>query len=389
MTRKTAAGIDLGTSSVRVVVGENVEDKGKTFPAVVGTGYAPARGLRHGYIVNGEEAVESIRTALREAERACGTKIRKVFLGVGGVGLEAVVGHGSMIISRGDSEVADVDLKKVHAECEHSLPAAATANRKIIHSIPLEYRIDGRQVLGRPAGMKGMKLEARTLFVTCISQHLEDLIRAVEEAGAEVEDVMASPLAASLSSLTKTQKVAGCVLANIGAETVSIIVYENNLPISIKVFPIGSTDVTNDIALGLKLPLEEAERAKLGAAGTYSRKKLDEIIAARYSDMLELIEAHLTRIGKSGLLPAGILLSGGGAGNASIEQLAKNHLKLPAKRASVDPANQLKGKLRDASWGSAYGLTIWGLTAAEEPSEKPSVAGIFDATWTWLKQFLP
>ena len=131
------------------------------------------------------------------------------------------------------------------------------------------------------------------------------MIQAVESVGVEVEDVMASPLAASLVTLSKAQKIAGCVLANIGAETVSIAVFEDDIPLSLKVFPIGSRDITNDIALGLKISLEEAEQIKLGTiTGTdYTQKQLDDIILSRLRDMFDLIEAHLKKIGKNGPQP--------------------------------------------------------------------------------------
>jgi len=152
-------------------------------------------------------------------------------------------------------------------------------------------------VLGKPQGMRGTKLEVESLFITTFEQHLNDLVTAIENTGIAVEDIMASSLAASFVMLTKAQKRAGCVLANIGAETVSIVVFENSTPISIKVFPLGSNDITNDIALGLKIPLEEAEKIKRGgmSSANYSKRKLDEIIAARLTDIFELIQAHLKR----------------------------------------------------------------------------------------------
>ena len=182
-----------------------------------------------------------------------------------------------------------------------------------------------------------MCIRDRTLLVTSLEQHLNDLVSAIENTGILVDDVMASPLAASLVMLSKTQKRAGCVLANIGAETVSIAVFENSIPISLKVFPLGSGDITNDIAIGLKIPLEEAERVKRGFTSNtnISKRKLDEIISARLSDMFGLIEAHLKSIKRNGLLPAGIIITGGGSGIADIEDLAKSlsliHISEPTR----------------------------------------------------------
>ena len=242
--------------------------------------------------------------------------------------------------------------------------------------------------------MKGSKLEVKTLYITCLEHHLNDVIQAVEEAGISVQDVMASPIAASLVTLTKSQKIAGCVLTNIGAETVSIAVFENNIPVSLEIFPIGSTDITNDIALGLKVPLEEAEQIKIGAitGSSYPRKKLEEIISARLSDIFELIEAHLKKIGRNELLPAGIIITGGGSGLTNIEELAKVALKLPSRIGAVHLGLQEKQSYKDSTWAVAYGLCILG-THSNEDMPIDSSSRIFENSKktikAWIKQFLP
>jgi len=239
--------------------------------------------------------------------------------------------------------------------------------------------------------MRGGKLEVKVLFITSMEQHLNDLIQSVEEAGIDIENVYASPFAASLAVLSKTQKVAGCVLANIGAETVSIAVFENNMPISIKVFPIGGTDITNDIALGLQIPLEEAEAVKLGGVtgATFPKKKLDEIIDARLSDIFELIENHLKKIGKNGLLPAGIIITGGGSGIATIEDLAKSALKLPSQAGSLKSLNNFRGAVKDSTWAVAYGLCIAGLGEENGEVKYGRLKEGGKSIGEWLKQFLP
>jgi len=217
-----------------------------------------------------------------------------------------------------------------------------------------------------------------------------------------VEDVMASPLAASFVTLSKTQRIAGCVLANIGAETVSIVVFENDKAISMEVFPIGSNDITNDIALGLKIPIEQAERIKIGlqnqAGGNkiqdFPRKKLDEIVGARLSDIFELIEAHLKKIGRNGLLPAGIIITGGGSSISTIEDLAKSSLKLPSKKPDVR-FESAKGPIKDSGWAVAYGLCIVAFTTEEaeiigmSPHLRHMVKNTKNSIWAWIKQFLP
>ncbi|MDE1874847.1 MAG: cell division protein FtsA [Patescibacteria group bacterium] len=383
MRKNIAAGIDIGTYQVKVVVSESDPEQPEKLPRIIGSGLAESRGLRHGYIVNTRDVTKSVLDAVAQAEKASGFKIKRAFISIGGISLQSIIGTGAIVISRGDSEITQLDIEKATAGAERNVPAASMVNRRIIHTVPLSFKIDGKPIMSRtPIGLKGNKLEARVLFITCLSQHLDDLIDAITDAGIEVLDVVASPIAGALVTLSKNQKVAGCLLANIGAETVSIVVYENNLPISLEVFPIGSTDITNDIALGLKLPIEDAESLKRGSLSNaqVSKKKLDEIIAARLSDIFDLVEAHLKKIDRNGLLPAGIIITGGGSGVATIEDLARAALKLPAKIV-----------LKDSTWSVAYGLTILGIGGddyADQGMSKPAGA-VARKVGSWFKQFLP
>jgi len=389
MARTITTGIDIGTYQVKVVITERLRKNGRYYPKIIGTGIAESKGLRHGYIINSADVTRSVGVALHQAEKTAGIKVRKVFISVGGIGLDAFRTKGDVFISRADSEIVDLDVSKALAESEQAITAKIT-NRKVLHAIPVAYWVDNEPVLGSPSGMKGSKLSIETLFVTCLERHLNDLIQATEEAGVDVVDVMASPLAGSLVMLTKAQKIAGCVLANIGAETVSIVVFEDNIPISLKVFPIGSTDITNDIALGLRISLEEAEQIKRGAiTGTvFPKKKLDDIILARLSDIFELIDSHLQEIGKSGMLPAGIVLTGGGSGVSTIEDLARAILKLPSKIAHVGGGSE-NPRLRDASWAVAYGLCLWGFQSDEEGDGIAFAKKTSKTLLDWIKQFLP
>ena len=390
MSSHITAGIDIGTYEVRVVVAEQ-ETEGR-LPNILGTGRAESKGLRHGYIINTADVTRSVSIAVRQAEKSSGVKIKKAFISIGGVGLSGIISQGSTIISRADQEITETDIEQAIAAAEESIPKALIQNRKIIYSIPIAWKIDGKPVLGRVLGMKSIKLETKALFVSCIEPHLDDLVEAVEEAGIEVVDVVASPIAASFVTLSKSQKIAGCVLANIGAETVSIVVFENNIPISLEIFPIGGSDITNDIALGLKISLEEAETIKLGGVTTtnYSKKKLEEIISARLGDIFELIEVHLKKIGKSGVLPAGIIVTGGSSSLGLIEDLARTYLRLPSRIASLEIGNG-KFQIKDSSWSVAYGLCIISSIPDEEErlGLKKHSKNIFKSILQTLKHFLP
>lgn len=389
MSEHIITGIDVGTYQVKVAIVRVPKSRDeRLLPQIIGTGFAESRGLRNGYIINEADVVRSIRSAVAQAEKAAGVSVKKAYLSIGSIGLDEMVSTGEIITSRADSEITQIDIEKATQDSEERINDHIP-NRKVIHAIPLRYRIDGEEVLGKPQGMRGTKLEVDTLFITTFEQHLNDLIGAVERTGVYVEDVMASPLAASFVILSKTQRRAGCIMANIGAETVSIVVFEDLTPISLKVFPIGANDITNDIALGLKITLEEAEKIKRGGitGTTFPKKKLEEIINARLSDIFELIDLHLKKIKKDGLLPAGIILTGGGSTTLGIQDLARTTLNLPARIATLEVGKNTK--VRDASWAVAYGLCMIGASDGEEST----AIGIAKATkrtiLDWLSQFLP
>ncbi len=395
MSRNIITGIDIGTYHVKVVIGSAKEKNEKGFPKILGVGTAESHGVRHGYVTNVEDVANSVRKAVKAAEEKAGVKVKRAFVGISGIGVSSIIVSNSIITSRADAEITALDIEKLHEQCEKDIPHAVIANRRIIYAIPLQYKIDGAPALSKIEGMKGNKVEIKMLFVTCLEHHVSDLIQAINEAGIEVEDVVAASIAAGFVTLTKTQKMAGCVLANIGAETVSIAVFENNIPTSIEVFPIGSTDITNDIALGLKVPLEEAEQIKIGAitGSSYPRKKLEEIIAARLSDIFELIEAHLKKIGRNGLLPAGIVITGGGSALSSIDLMARVALKLPSRIGNLS-STDTKSSFKDASWAVAYGLCIWGIHGSDDTDSIETTTGalirrIWRRASSFVKQFLP
>lgn len=390
---KIVTGIDIGTYHVKVVIAESADDPRQP-PRILGTGYAESRGLKHGYIVSIGDVSRSVAAAISQASKAARVKVRRAYLGVGGIGLDEAFSRGETVVERGDSEITDRDIPRAIAASEKTLAPSNTLNRRNIHTIPLRYSVDGVRVLGRsPVGMKGMRLSVETLFITSLERHVSDLVEAVEQAGVEVEDIVAAPIAASFVALTKMQKRVGCVLANIGSETLSIAVFEDATPISIKVFPVGAADITNDIALGLRISPEEAEQLKQGAVlgAPYPKKKVDDLVARRVSDMFKLVESHLKKIGKDELLPAGIILTGGGSGVSTMSDLAKAVLRLPSRVASLTESAASKMQLKDGSWAVAYGLTIWGITAGGDLEHQPrsNFGDLFGGLWRWFKKFLP
>lgn len=387
MARHLVTGLDIGTASIRLVVTEVVPES--SVPRIVCQVRKDSRGLKRGHIVNFDETLENLKEAVREAERQTKVKLKNVFLSIGGITLDAKVATGQVAISRADQEVGESDINRAIEASRAQL--GELNNRQVIHQVTQTWKLDGERVLGRVAGLRGTKLEVRTLFIYCLSQHLNDLVRVVDLAGLRVEDVVPAPLAASYTTLTTAQKMAGVALINIGSETTSIITFEDNVPLSVQVFPYGSSDVTKDIALGLRIQMEEAEQLKLGGQQTIGlKKKLDEIIEARLTDIFESVETHLKKIGRNGLLPAGVIIVGGGGNLENIERLAKSSLRLPARTFDPVQASQLKNQIKDAAWVVPYGLCLFGFGLV--PDDPTGVAIISDAKSNlvrWLKEFWP
>lgn len=388
MARRIATGIDIGSHQTKVVVVEEIATPEGPALQIIGTGMAESAGMRHGYVADLGDVVASIQAARRQAESVARIPIRTAFLAIGGVSLDEYRASGETIISRADQEITDLDIDKVQ-DAARRAAAPHFLNRKMLHEIPLEWRVDGARIFGQPRGMRGTKLEGEFLFVTCLAQHADLLTQAVEGADIEVIDTMASPLAGAHVTLTKDQRKKGCVLANIGSETVSIVVYDEGLPVSVKVFPIGSAHITDDLALGFKISLEDAERIKMGrlSGAMYPRRKVEEIIAARFHAMFDLIDQHLRALGRRGNLPAGIILTGGGSGQGSITDIAKGALSLPSRIADLKLVTDTK--LRDSTWAVAYGLALWGLTGDTEPQKRDVMGNLMQATQKFFRQFMP
>lgn len=390
-----ATGIDVGSHHVKVVVAQAGDDP-RILPRILGTGYAESRGLKRGYIVSVDDASRSIAAAANQAAKAARLKkIRRAIVAVGGEGLHEMSSRAEVPIERGDSEVTARDIERVRAASEASIPTAMLQNRRIIEKIALQFTLDGTKFLGKnPSGLKAARIGVESLFISAEKRHVSDMAEALGAAGIEVEDIAAAPLAASFVTLTKQQKRAGAALLDIGAETSTLIVFDDDLPRSVLVLPLGSDDIGGDIALALKISLEEAEQLKMGAVlgGSYPQKKIDDAIDKRMAIIFRAVEAHLKQLGKDGLLPAGIILTGGGASLSAATSVAQKILRLPARVASIQATDAGRGVLKDGSWAVAYGLAVWGLgnrDAYEPGGDSGVVKEIFGSAWSMVKKFLP
>ena len=385
MQRPVYTGIDIGTYHVKVVIATPAENSELPL-SIIGTGTSTSRGLRHGYIIDKKEATKSIREALGRAIGAARVKVRSARVALGGIGLDEIRSTGEVALTVSGGIVTEREIERALRESEKKASAKLT-NRTVIHAIPLEYRVDGTKVFGKPHGLQGTRLTVDTLLITMLSQHQDDLVEAVEAAGVEVDGVMASPLAASLVTLTRAQKTAGVVLANIGSETLSIVIFEDDTPISLKVFPTGSSEITESIALSFEIPLHEAESLKRGGVtgSDIPEKKTSVIVGAQLKEMYTLVNAHLKTINRHRLLPAGIVITGGGSGLTSAAEIARAVLQLPSQISQIGHLPRSSGV--DATWAVAYGLCRWAY-AEDTSGQTHTFGGVISGGWESLKQGL-
>jgi len=363
MARNISVGIDIGTYSTNTVVLE-LEQFGKA-PKILALNSVASSGLRKGNVHDIKEAAKSIKESVRAVEKTAGFPARRVYASIGGENLTSVISKGMVAVSRADSEITDNDIKRAVSNSETNL--SRMANKSILHTVPLCFKIDNEPAGKNPVGMKGGKLEVDTLFITTLTQNLNNLIKSFEIAGLTVLDVVASPIAAGYALMDKKQKEAGSILLDIGGGTVSLAVFEEGLPLSVNCFPFGSDNITNDIAVINQMPLEQAEKLKHEflkedvKTDRATQRKLTEIIEARLSDAFELTSSHLRKIGKERTLPGGAILTGGGVNLPIVADFAKNHLKMNAEIGVCSLFESREKRFFDSKWAVALGLAMLGL----------------------------
>lgn len=371
-------GIDVGSSNVRAVVAQHLRDEIQ--PRVIGVGSAPSFGIRRGAIIDIDDATKAINEAVQQAEHMAGINVKEAIFNIGGCDAEFQSSKGVIAIGRADGEVAEDDINRVINEAQIiSLPM----NKEIVHVIARKYRLDDQDNIKDPIGMKGVRLEVDALVIESSSVHVKNISKCAYQANIEIGDLVFEPLASAKSVLTKKQKELGVVLIDIGGGTTSIVVFEEGELIHAAIIPVGAGHITNDIAIGLRTSVDVAEKIKLeyGCAiakdidkkegillsqfdssedDVISRHHVAEIIEARFEEIFVLVQKELKMIGKSGLLPSGAVLVGGGAKMTNATDLAKEILGLPAQIGFPMGFGGVLDKLDDPSFAVVSGLILWG-----------------------------
>lgn len=324
--------IDIGSNNIAIAGREDVFSRSPITPDYI---IFPSKGFDRGYVRDSARATESLLQAINRFEKKIKQRVSRASIAIGGTDLGSQNVKTGIELRRPNSEISERDIHEVLEKAE-LLFTDKYPNKKVLHIFPNGYRVDDKDILGSPVGMFGSLLEVKVTMITTEEHHADALVKVISATGITVTDIIAAPLADSTACLDYNQKKQGCILVNIGAETTQVSTYERGSLSTVRVFPIGSNDVTNDIALGLQVSIEQAEEIKHGKNTNFPQKQVREIIDARLSDIIESVEKHLKTIKKNRLLPAGIVWTGGGSQHAHLADLGKATLKIPSAVARVE-----------------------------------------------------
>lgn len=393
MPRNVTVGIDIGTHQIQVVVAEWA--RGSEKMRVLGTGVALSDGVRRGNIERVEDAARALKEAVKRAEMGVGFKIGAASFSFGGASLSSVLSRGQIVVSGETAEITRADIDRA-IEVSHAV-LLPIANKIILHRIPVIFRVDNGILTQTPAGLAGSRLEVDTLFVTGFHPHAENIVAAAAKAGVAVDNLTATPIAAAHAVLSKRQKEVGVMLLDIGAGSTSLAIYEEGRPISVETFPVGSASITHDLAIGFKIGIDDAEALKQSYDNYQGqeKKKVEEVIAARITGIFELVYKHLKKIGRDRLLPAGVVLTGGGANLAGIQDIARRELELPVEKGRFTGIETARGDLLDSSWTAAIGLCAMSINAQDGFSGVFPIRllirlpGVGPKLGRWFRAFLP
>ena len=386
-------GIDVGTTKICALIGEVSRDGRVT---IMGHGTVPASGLKKGNVVNIDQTVRSIADAVERAERLSGWKIDRAFVGVGGQHVESLNSKGQVAVTAHHREVTREDVNRA---IEVARAVSIPSNRDVLHVERRGFIVDGQEGVKDPLGMSALRLEVETHIVTASATAIQNLSKCVAQAGVKIDELVANSLASAEAVLTDTEKDLGVAVADIGAGTIDLALFADGSPFHTAVLPIGGNNVTNDVAIGLKTSLPVAEELKIrhgtcdlrsvdedeeisvavlgeDAGRTVSRIEVSQIIEARMRETFELLRNEMTTT--PGMLPAGVILTGGASQLAGVGELGREVLGMPVRVAGPSGIGGLVDTLLTPTYSTAVGLIQWGATslAGSEPMRYESAPAL-------------
>ncbi len=394
-------GLDIGTSKVAAIVANLTSEGGVE---VIGIGSYPSTGLKRGVVVNIESTVHSIQRAIEEAELMAGCAIDSVYAGVAGRHISSFNSHG--IVAIRDREVLPQDVERV-IDAAQAMPIPA--DQRTLHILPQEYVIDNQEDVREPLGMSGVRLEAKVHLVTCSVNAAQNIEKCIGHCGLKVNELVLEQWASSYAVLSEDERDLGVCLVDIGGGTTDIAVFTGGAIRHTKVIPIAGDQVTNDIAMALRTPTQNAEDIKIKYACALpqlaqahemikvpgvgdkpsrelSRQTLAEVVEARYDELFTLIQAELRSSGFEDLIAAGVVLTGGASKMEGVIELAEEIFHMPVSIGSPVGVAGLKDIVRNPIYATGVGLLMYGRERQEEQpaGDQSRGSGLFGRFRNWL-----
>ncbi|MBC7236569.1 MAG: cell division protein FtsA [Chloroflexi bacterium] len=405
---RTIVGIDIGTTKICTLVGQ-VDNQGVM--RVIGVGVVPSRGLRKGGIVDLEAVTRAIGQSVQKAEQVSGYAINEAYIGVGGSHIASQNSRGVAAIGRGDRPV---DRDDVERAMENAQAIALPHNRRVIHCLPRGFILDGQDGIKNPLGLMGYRLEVEVHIITGAMSAIQNLIQCVEGNRISPIDLVVQPLASSEAVLTEEERTMGVALVDLGGGTIDMAIHIDQSVWETLVRRVGGNHITLDIAKGLRTPFATAEDIKIRYAHaipsmvnerevieiagfgdkslyTISRRELCDIVAMRVEEMIEIIGQEIRRSGFDGLLPAGLVLTGGTANLRGLRELAEQRLQMPVRIGMPRKLYGLVEAINSPAYATAVGLLLWGMqqeTEGREGMYGGEKTGI-ERALEWFKNLLP
>jgi len=398
-------GFDIGTKKVAAIIGEITEEKKVE---IIGIGNAESRGLRKGVVVNLEATTAAIKKAQEEAELMAGVEIESAFIGISGAHIKSFNSRGVIAVSGKSRVISREDIIRV---IEQSKAVSIPPDREIIHVLPQEFVVDEQDGIKDPLGMSGIKLEVNVHIVTSATTSVQNLRTCVERSGIVIEQVVLNQLATSASTLSLDEKELGVGLIDIGGGTTEVAIFERGSLWYTSIIPIGGDNFTNDIAVGLRTPIPEAEKIKkkFGCVSTplldeqetievpsvgknrkprvLSRQILADIIQPRAEEIFRLVDNDMKRTGFEKSLNSGIVLSGGTALLEGLEEVAEEIFDLPVRRGEPGGVGGLVDRVSTPDYATAIGLILYGYEQWQEKGlSKERKMGLWAKFKDWLKE---
>ncbi len=406
---RVLASLDIGSSKIRTVVAIVESGNEHMVPSVIGVGLSPSLGIRKGQVIDVEELIHNIISSLEDAERMAGVPVNHVFVGMSGSHIESFDSRGVIAVS--GSEITMDDVARV---LEAAQAVSIPPNRRILHIEPKSYAVDEQRGIKNPMGMTGIRLEVEAHIVTGHIQHVKNIEKCISQAGVDIDALVPATIACAEATLSKRQKELGVVVIDVGAGCTSVAVYEEGTILHSIGLPVAGESVTNDIAIGLRTSVDTAERIKVEFGSvlpqeiqerdtidlstisridtqTVSRRYMAEIMQARYFEIFTMVKAELARLGRSGMLPAGAVLTGGAAKAPGVLDLARDVLGLPVQMGFPVDVGGVIEKVDDPAYATALGTLIWGV---REGSQSSSIGNFqmkraMTQVGSWFKSLLP